>query len=80
MRKEDLRNRGLVRLLKETDYDSSSLSSAIEISMLDARTERQLVGLLKETVDTFAQPIEAARYCPGSSAYCGARRLRLDSL
>ncbi|MDV2504555.1 MAG: hypothetical protein RX318_11460 [bacterium] len=58
MRKEDLRNRGLVRLLKETDYDSPSLSSAIEIAMLDARTERQLVGLLKETVDDLIEEME----------------------
>ena len=36
MRKEDLRNRGLVGLLKEVEYDSISLNSAIEIALLDA--------------------------------------------
>jgi hypothetical protein len=65
MRKEDLRNRGLVRLLKNGGYDSISLNSAIDIAMLDARTERQLVELLKETVadliDEMEEELEEAR-------------------
>ncbi|MFQ6673009.1 MAG: hypothetical protein ACE5KY_06885 [Candidatus Tectimicrobiota bacterium] len=58
MRKEDLRNRGLVRLLKEADYDSISLNSVIEIALLDARTERQLVALLKETAADLIEEME----------------------
>lgn len=58
MRRDDLRNRGLVGLLKETEYDSISLNSAIEVALLDARTERQLVALLKETVADLVDEIE----------------------
>ena len=58
MRKEDLRNRGLVGLLKEVEYDSISLNSAIEIALLDARTERQLVALLKDSVVDLIEEME----------------------
>jgi hypothetical protein len=58
MRKEDLRNRGLVRLLKESDWDSISLNSAIDISLLDARTERQLVKILKESIADLIEEME----------------------
>ncbi len=58
MRKEDLRNRGLVGLLKEVEYDSISLNSAIEIALLDARTERQLVTLLKDSVVDLIEELE----------------------
>ena len=58
MRKEDLRNRGLVGLLKEVEYDSISLNSAIEIALLDARTERQLVALLKDSVVDLIEELE----------------------
>ncbi|MCH7923322.1 MAG: hypothetical protein IH975_09855 [Nitrospinae bacterium] len=58
MRKEDLRNRGLVGLLKEVEYDSISLNSAIEIALLDARTERQLVAVLKDSVADLIEEME----------------------
>ncbi|MCZ6701206.1 MAG: hypothetical protein O7B80_06110 [bacterium] len=58
MRKEDLRNRGLVGLLKEVEYDSISLNSAIEIALLDARTERQLVAVLKDSVADLIEELE----------------------
>ena len=58
MRKEDLRNRGLVRLLKEKNWKSISLTSAIELALLDARTERQLVKILKESVADLIEELE----------------------
>jgi hypothetical protein len=65
MRREDLRNRGLVRLLKDTDWDSITLNSAVDVAMLDARTERQLVKILKETIadliDEMEDELEEAR-------------------
>lgn len=58
MRREDLRNRGLVRLLKNSDWDSISLNSTIDVALLDARTERQLVKILKESVSDLIEEME----------------------
>lgn len=58
MRREDLRNRGLVRILKDTDWDSISLNSAVDVALLDARTERQLVKILKESIGDLIEEME----------------------
>lgn len=58
MRREDLRNRGLVRVLKDTDWDSISLNSTVDVALLDARTERQLVKILKESIGDLIEEME----------------------
>lgn len=58
MRKEDLRNRGLVRILKDADWESISLNSTIDVALIDARTERQLLRLLRESVADLAEELE----------------------